>query len=130
MLFLQTTGAAVILGVFKVIMTSIAALSVDSWGRRPLLLGGVSFLVVALLGLSIFAYVPYIEGVMAAWLSWANVAALLLYVGAYQVDVNRIDLTWLKIKSDVLYPANVAMLYTWCFRSNTRFYDCCVGPAL
>jgi hypothetical protein len=34
------TGISVVLGFFKLIMTGVAVATVDSWGRRPLLLVG------------------------------------------------------------------------------------------
>lgn len=40
---------ALILGFFKLIMTALAVATVDSWGRRPLLLYGVSGIVFSLL---------------------------------------------------------------------------------
>ena len=52
---------------------------VDSVGRRPLLLGGVSAMVVALLALG--AAELLLTGRVE---SYTSVAALLLYVGAYQ----------------------------------------------
>lgn len=45
------TGASLILGVFKLVMTAVAVATVDSWGRRPLLLWGVSGIVASLLAL-------------------------------------------------------------------------------
>ena len=83
-LFPLCAGVSVILGIFKLVMTSVAALFVDSWGRRPLLLLGVSNLVVALSVLGGVAFVPSAD--MLPWLAWVNVVALLLYVGAYQVS--------------------------------------------
>ena len=60
--------------------TGVAVLTVDSLGRRPLLLGGVSAIVVALcaLGASQISLTGQLE-------TWTSVGALLLYVGAYQV---------------------------------------------
>ena len=57
---------------------------VDSVGRRPLLLGGVSAMVVSLLALGAaeLALTGRVE-------SYTSVAALLLYVGAYQVRFLR-----------------------------------------
>ncbi len=55
-------------------------LTVESLGRRPLLLIGVSSIVVSLLALagSQLALTGQLE-------TWTSVVALLLYVGAYQV---------------------------------------------
>ncbi len=55
--------------------------TVDSVGRRPLLLGGVAGILVALLAL---ATAQLALGGSAA--TWTSVAALLLYVGCYQVS--------------------------------------------
>ena len=65
--------------------------TVDSWGRRPLLLTGVTGIVGALvlLGSNQAGFLPVPEGVGA----WVNVVALLLYVGAYQVSFGPIS--WL-----------------------------------
>lgn len=57
----------------------VAVAKVDSVGRRPLLLGGVSAMVVALLALG--AAELLLTGRVE---SYTSVAALLLYVGAYQ----------------------------------------------
>lgn len=76
-------GVAIILGFFKLIMTSIAALTVDSVGRKPLLLIGVGGIVGSLLILGIAQGI--LAGGTAGWIVFANVAALLLYVGCYQV---------------------------------------------
>ena len=55
-------------------------LYVDSWGRRPLLLGGVAGMIIALCCLGGASLL--LEGSVA---TWTSVVALLLYVGAYQV---------------------------------------------
>lgn len=58
-------------------------LTVDSWGRRPLLLLGVSLLTVALVALSaVNTFLP----ASSPTATWTSVVALLLYVGAYQVS--------------------------------------------
>jgi sugar porter (SP) family MFS transporter len=87
----SATGISVVLGLFKLGMTSVAIATVDSWGRRPLLLLGVSGIVVSLLVLGTIqsgdvSMSPDVE-------IWANVVALLVYVGAYQVSFGPIS--WL-----------------------------------
>lgn len=57
-----------------------AVLSVDSVGRRPLLLWGVSGMTVALLALGGSSL-----ALSGSASTWSSVVALLLYVGAYQV---------------------------------------------
>jgi hypothetical protein len=61
----------------------VAVATVDSLGRRPLLLAGVSGIAVALvtLGSAQAGLLPLGDGGLAQ----ANLLALLLYVGCYQV---------------------------------------------
>lgn len=89
----EAAGVSVLLGAFKLVMTLVAVATVDKLGRRPLLLGGVGGMVVALLLLTaaqggVDAAAGAAAGAAdvgaAAWLS---AAALLLYVGCYQVRV-------------------------------------------
>ena len=65
-------------------LAGVAVATVDSVGRRPLLLGGVTGMVVSLVGLGVASI--QLQGSAAAWTS---VAALLAYVGAYQVSFLR-----------------------------------------
>jgi hypothetical protein len=58
----------------------VAVASVDSVGRRPLLLWGVSGMTFALVCLGASSLI--LSGSVS---TWASVIALLLYVGAYQV---------------------------------------------
>lgn len=68
-------------------LTGVAVLTVDKAGRRPLLLGGVSGVIVALLLLSGAQAVGSESGSTAL----LSVGALLLYVGAYQARVQHIQ---------------------------------------
>lgn len=87
----SATGISVILGLFKLGMTGVAITRVDSWGRRPLLLLGVSGIVVSLVILGTIQSGTY--SVSPTVDTWANVVALLVYVGAYQVSFGPIS--WL-----------------------------------
>ncbi|KAJ8750527.1 hypothetical protein K2173_015680 [Erythroxylum novogranatense] len=84
----DATRVSVVVGLFKLLMTWIAVLKVDDIGRRPLLIGGVGGIAVSLLMLS--AYYKFLGGfpILA-------VAALLLYVGCYQVSFGPIS--WLMV---------------------------------
>jgi sugar porter (SP) family MFS transporter len=90
----SATAISVVLGLFKLVMTGVAIATVDSWGRRPLLLVGVSGIVVALLVLGGIQgdLIPFVSSSSDVGI-WANVVALLLYVGAYQVSFGPIS--WL-----------------------------------
>lgn len=89
--FSAATDAArvsVVIGIFKLLMTGIAVLKVDNLGRRPLLIGGVSGIVLSLFLLA--AYYKILGG-----LPLVAVGALLLYVGSYQVSFGPIS--WLMV---------------------------------
>ncbi|GAU47975.1 hypothetical protein TSUD_87790 [Trifolium subterraneum] len=79
---------SVVIGLFKLVMTSVAVLKVDDLGRRPLLIGGVSGIALSLVLLS--AYYKFLGG-----LPVVAVAALLLYVGCYQISFGPIS--WLMV---------------------------------
>ena len=76
-----------LLGAFKLAMTFVAVSFVDTAGRRPLLLAGVSTMVAALVALGGLSVATGGVGAVDPALAWGSVAALLLYVGAYQVRV-------------------------------------------
>ncbi|XP_002992213.2 D-xylose-proton symporter-like 2 [Selaginella moellendorffii] len=84
----DATRVSVLLGVFKLVMTGVAVFNVDKLGRRPLLIGGVSGIVVSLFMLAAFF-------VFGKGLSFLAVIALLLYVGCYQISFGPIS--WLMI---------------------------------
>lgn len=62
------------------VIAGVAVATVESVGRRPLLLAGVSGMTVALLVLGGAAL-----GLQGSVATWTSVVALLAYVGAYQV---------------------------------------------
>ncbi|KAK9286643.1 hypothetical protein L1049_015043 [Liquidambar formosana] len=82
-----TIGAGIVL-FQQLIMTGVAVLVVDRLGRRPLLLGGVSGMVVSLFLLG--SYYLFLDDAPAG-----AVVALLLYVGCYQLSFGPIG--WLMI---------------------------------
>jgi len=94
-------GVSVVLGGWKLGMTLLAVSAVDRLGRRPLLLGGVGALSGALFVLALLASpASPLEGGAA---SGASLAALLLYVGAYQLSFGPIS--WLMVGE--IFPAAV-----------------------
>ncbi|XP_009361176.2 D-xylose-proton symporter-like 2 isoform X1 [Pyrus x bretschneideri] len=84
----DATRVSILLGVFKLIMTGAAVLVVDRLGRRPLLLGGVTGMVISLFLLGSY-YLFFDDAPVAA------VVALMLYVGCYQISFGPIG--WLMI---------------------------------
>lgn len=73
----------------------------DKLGRRPLLLGGVFLLTAALVALAVLASPSSPLDAQAG--AYASAAALLLYVGAYQVSFGPIS--WLLVGE--VFPAEV-----------------------
>ncbi|KAL3850645.1 hypothetical protein ACJIZ3_012527 [Penstemon smallii] len=90
----DATKLSVVIGVFKFLMTGVAVLKVDDLGRRPLLIGGVGGLAFSLLLLS--AYYKFLGG-----FPLVAVAALLLYVGCYQISFGPIS--WLMVSE--IFPS-------------------------
>ncbi|XP_047975535.1 D-xylose-proton symporter-like 3, chloroplastic [Salvia hispanica] len=90
----DATKLSVVVGVFKLLMTGVAVLKVDDLGRRPLLIGGVGGLALSLLLLS--AYYKFLGGYPLL-----AVAALLLYVGCYQISFGPIS--WLMVSE--IFPS-------------------------
>ncbi|ERN15578.1 D-xylose-proton symporter-like 2 isoform X1 [Amborella trichopoda] len=84
----DATRVSILLGILKLITTGVAVIVVDRVGRRPLLLGGVSGIVIALFLLA--AYYTFLSS-----LPVVAVVALLLYVGCYQLSFGPIG--WLMI---------------------------------
>ncbi|KNA20180.1 hypothetical protein SOVF_054960 [Spinacia oleracea] len=84
----DATRVSVLIGLFKFVMTGVAVLKVDDLGRKPLLIGGVSGIAVSLFLLA--AYYKFLGG-----LPFVAVAALLLYVGCYQISFGPIS--WLMV---------------------------------
>ncbi|XP_020093579.1 D-xylose-proton symporter-like 2 isoform X2 [Ananas comosus] len=84
----DATRVSVLLGVLKLLLTGIAVLVVDRLGRRPLLIGGVSGIVISLFLLS--SYYTLLND-----FAFVAVIALLLYVGCYQLSFGPIG--WLMI---------------------------------
>ncbi|XP_020215436.1 D-xylose-proton symporter-like 2 [Cajanus cajan] len=84
----DATRVSIILGFFKLIMTGVAVVVVDRLGRRPLLLGGVSGMVISLFLLG--SYYIFLDNAAVV-----AVVGLLLYVGCYQISFGPIG--WLMI---------------------------------
>ena len=100
----QGAGVSVILGLFKLIMTGFAVKYVDTLGRRPLLLGGVSVmtLATAVLG-ACSATLAAGDAANAPLTANASVVAVFMYVGAYQVSFGPI--AWLLVGE--IFPQRV-----------------------
>ncbi|XP_051138084.1 D-xylose-proton symporter-like 2 [Andrographis paniculata] len=92
----DATKVSILLGFLKLVMTGVAVLVVDRLGRRPLLLGGVSGIVLSLFLLG--SYYTYLDNIPAV-----AVVSLLVYVGCYQLSFGPIG--WLMISE--VFPLRV-----------------------
>ncbi|XP_028778129.1 D-xylose-proton symporter-like 2 [Neltuma alba] len=84
----DATRVSILLALLKLIMTAAAVVIVDSLGRRPLLLGGVSGMVISLFLLG--SYYLFLNDALSI-----AIVGLLLYVGCYQISFGPIG--WLMI---------------------------------
>ncbi|CAM6093432.1 unnamed protein product [Calypogeia fissa] len=84
----DATVVSVFLGFWKLLLTLVATFYVDKLGRRPLLITGVSGILLSLLALA--AYYSFALGV-----PFLAIAALLVYVGSYQLSFGPIS--WLMV---------------------------------
>jgi len=96
----DAANVAVILGTWKLFMTAVAVTKVDSLGRRPLLLGGVSVITLSLLALAAFNTPGEAQTIEQAQ---ASVACIFFYVGAYQLSFGPI--AWLLVGE--VFPSKV-----------------------
>ena len=96
----DAANVSVILGIWKLFMTGIAVSKVDSLGRRPLLLGGISIITACLFALAALNTPGEVQTTAQAQ---ASVAAIFLYVGAYQLSFGPI--AWLLVGE--VFPSKV-----------------------
>lgn len=82
---LSTVG----IGTVNVLMTVVALLFIDSWGRRPLLLIGTTVMVVSLAVLGLANAYPGAQ----QWISWVYDGSLFLYIAGFAIGLGPI--AWL-----------------------------------
>jgi MFS family permease len=75
---------AVLIGIVNFVMTIGATFLLDRWGRRPLLLTGISGMVLALLGL-VIAFLPA-EGVI----KWLATASIMVFIASFAIGLGPI----------------------------------------
>ncbi len=90
---------ALSIGLTNVVFTLAALLLVDRVGRRPLLIGGMAGLVVALIALGAFFHFSWLH----AQMPWIGLAALLLYIAAFAIGIGPVF--WLMISE--IYPISI-----------------------
>lgn len=90
---------ALSIGITNVVFTLAALLLVDRVGRRPLLIGGMAGLTVALIVLGVFFEVGWLH----TRLPWIGLAALLLYIASFAIGIGPVF--WLMISE--IYPTSI-----------------------
>lgn len=77
--------ADLFIGAFRLVMTVIAAATVDVWGRRPLLLLGASGIVLALASLAAAQWEAVASLAGPEEEAWISVVCMLFFLGFFQV---------------------------------------------
>ena len=99
-------------GVVNVLLTVVALLLLDRWGRRPLLFLGLIGMFVSLGALGLYFEYPHAFG------PWLPIVSLMLYVGSFAISLGPI--AWLLISE--IYPLkirgtamSIATMANWVF---------------
>src|SRR5438445_4045489 len=106
-------AATIGIGVVNVLATVVAIALVDHWGRRPLLLAGLTGMIISLLALGLASH----EGTSTGWLGATTVACIGVYIVCFAFSLGPI--VWLMIAE--IYPnriraraASVSTAANWC----------------
>jgi MFS transporter, SP family, galactose:H+ symporter len=91
--------ATTIVGIVNVVLTVVAIVAIDRWGRKPLLYLGVAGMGIALTALALAFGLPALAGARAP----IALGSLMLYVGCFAFSLGPI--TWLLISE--VYPLRV-----------------------
>jgi MFS transporter, SP family, arabinose:H+ symporter len=86
----------VLIGFINFIFTIIALIKIDSWGRRPLLIGGMAAVFISLCGIGILFLTDVLSGI---WI----VVLLCIYIGSLALSINAV--IWV-ITSEI-YPTHI-----------------------
>ncbi len=86
----------VLIGFINFIFTIIALIKIDSWGRRPLLIGGMTAVFISLCGIGILFLTNVLSGI---WI----VVLLCIYIGSLALSINAV--IWV-ITSEI-YPTHI-----------------------
>lgn len=86
----------VLIGAINLIFTVIALMKIDSWGRRPLLIGGMIAVLVSLCGIGLLFVTNAMSGI------W-TVVLLCIYIGSLALSINAV--IWVIIGE--IYPTHI-----------------------
>ena len=91
------------IGVVNVLATVVAIALVDRWGRRPLLLAGLTGMIVSLLALGVASAGGTSAGTSAGWLGATTVACIGIYIVCFAFSLGPI--VWLMISE--IFPNRI-----------------------
>jgi MFS transporter, SP family, galactose:H+ symporter len=98
----ERAGGAILatlgIGIINVLFTIIALPLIDRWGRRPLLLLGLSGMFISLVVMGVAFYFPG-----SATLRWVAVASMITYIASFAMSLGPI--MWLIISE--IFPLNI-----------------------
>ncbi len=86
----------VLIGLINLIFTIAALLKIDSWGRRPLLIGGMSAVFISLCGIGLLFATGILSGI---WI----VVLFCIYIGSLALSINAV--IWVIIGE--IYPTHI-----------------------
>lgn len=86
----------VLIGVINLLFTIIALLKIDSWGRRPLLIGGMTAVFISLCGIGLMFVTEAASGI------W-TVILLCIYIASLALSINAV--IWVLIGE--IYPTHI-----------------------
>ena len=86
----------VLIGVINLLFTIVALFKIDSWGRRPLLIGGMSAVFISLCGIGLLFVASAASGI------W-TVVLLCIYIGSLALSINAV--IWVLIGE--IYPTHI-----------------------
>lgn len=86
----------VLIGIINLIFTIVALMKIDSWGRRPLLIGGMSVVFLSLCAIGTLFVTDVFSGI------W-TVVLLCIYIGSLALSINAV--IWVLIGE--IYPTHI-----------------------
>jgi len=86
----------VLIGIINLIFTVVALLKIDSWGRRPLLIGGMIAVCISLIGIGSLFLTGTASGI------W-TVVLLCVYIGSLAISINAV--IW--VLTGEIYPTHI-----------------------
>src|SRR6184192_3891814 len=92
-------AATIGIGIVNVLATVVAIALVDHWGRRPLLLAGLTGMIISLLALGLASH----EGTSTGWLGATTVACIGIYIVCFAFSLGPI--VWLMISE--IFPNRI-----------------------